>query len=1329
MQKVILLVHINCEIFTWFFIRMKTIMSNRNKIRILLWLFLGFFVWLFSLQYVEADTFAERLYDIWLDINTFSNKNSISRYEVTRLLNAANCEDCVHAPDWMQEKYSLDYWNNFKSIDGKDFNDISYEAWVRNKEPYYYCVAYIWENWYMAWYPSTSTKCKWNFCGQEMITTSEFYQTVLNVIQDQIRGKYLVDWSKVKSRKKWLKKNSMQMKVLNQANIDVINKADSSIRPAQTNDEFQTRLKYCMYNLSACNFQNFWVIWTWYRPVSELNILYKEWIITLDDALKVATFQSIKWEEAIRIFSAVFDNYANCSFNVDYDCDWIANWQDSCPYLFNPNQYDLDWDWIWNVCDEDIDWDWIKNPVWIVDDNNHIIISLRNKDLDETPLWDWEKGFSFFINVDSISTWFPTNVKFSSLSNWNIEKIEWDFWDGNKETVNNWDKITHIFKDYGTFTVKAIATSKNWAQSFAMNKIFIATPKTQKYILNLSPTTLFKNWNTEYTFTPLYSWDIDTIWWKVNGWEEQKKKVSDKYSITVKENWTYVINAKWYKDWEMKAISIFTVIQNWPSSFSNMVIKPWDLWEETVVTSNIVWINRDDVDYISINWWWEATKSTSLVQRHTYNEAWVKTIQQNVVLKDWTTFYSAATITIQNPLLTQSYAMNISWSRLAYNQNEKLLLWLNMYPRTSILSLFTDYQLGDKRFIVNPNLNQSIIDFAYMTAWDKILTNSADINICVSLSNQWTVHINPVDICESLLKNGSISNYKCDMDKDWIPDICDDDIDWDGIKNLIWIITKENKDCSINVDNVNETILKKQIGVCSLDNCPFDVNLDQSDLNNNWVWEVCESSISSLLSSLLYSNKNNDNEWDVTPVLDKDRDGDWVLDRMDDCIDVPWNSSNGCPKYNTQRCRTYSSCWNGKVDEWETCQNCPQDAWVCCWNGTVDPWETCKTCPNDAWECSQCWNGAIEKWENCINCEEDVWECTAFCGNQEIEEAEDCRNCEEDVWKCNATCGNGKIEIAEDCNNCKKDVKLCRNVTCGNWEIDKEAWEECDNWSENGKDNKCTIMCTKYDPNKPKCWNGVIDNDAWEDCKTCPVDLWEKCVAEWEKVIICGNNEIEETEDCRNCEEDVWKCNATCGNGKIEIAEDCNNCKKDVKLCRNVTCGNWEIDKEAWEECDNWSENGKDNKCTIMCTKYDPNKPKCWNGVIDNDAWEDCKTCPVDLWEKCVAEWEKVIICGNNEIDEWEDCNTCPKDVKDWCVIPYNPEIEEELIPEEVPEIEDIKRNIKNENCNTCPCEYADFSTDLTRWDIIRAKLWDKNFPVFYRYSNSVSVESLLDFK
>jgi hypothetical protein len=50
------------------------------------------------------------------------------------------------------------------------------------------------------------------------------------------------------------------MKVLNQSNIDVIDKAESKIVYAESNEEFQTWLKYCMYNLSECNFQSFGVI-------------------------------------------------------------------------------------------------------------------------------------------------------------------------------------------------------------------------------------------------------------------------------------------------------------------------------------------------------------------------------------------------------------------------------------------------------------------------------------------------------------------------------------------------------------------------------------------------------------------------------------------------------------------------------------------------------------------------------------------------------------------------------------------------------------------------------------------------------------------------------------------------------------------------------------------------------------------------------------------------------------------------------------------------------------------------------------------------------------
>jgi hypothetical protein len=49
------------------------------------------------------------------------------------------------------------------------------------------------------------------------------------------------------------------------------------------------------------------------------------------------------------------------------------------------------------------------------------------------------------------------------------------------------------------------------------------------------------------------------------------------------------------------------------------------------------------------------------------------------------------------------------------------------------------------------------------------------------------------------------------------------------------------------------------------------------------------------------------------------------------------------------------------------------------------------------------------------------------------------------------------------------------------------------------------------------------------------------------------------------------------------------------------------------------------------------------------------------------------------------------------------------------------------ENCPACPCEYVDFPVNLTKWDIIRAKLWDKSLFVFYRYSNSVALESFLN--
>ena len=68
--------------------------------------------------------------------------------------------------------------------------------------------------------------------------------------------------------------------------------------------------------------------------------------------------------------------------------------------------------------------------------------------MDQTPLGEWDLWFSFFINVDWISTWFPTVMRFSPLTNWDISKIERDFGDGWKEVVNGNTRVSHKFLNF-----------------------------------------------------------------------------------------------------------------------------------------------------------------------------------------------------------------------------------------------------------------------------------------------------------------------------------------------------------------------------------------------------------------------------------------------------------------------------------------------------------------------------------------------------------------------------------------------------------------------------------------------------------------------------------------------------------------------------------------------------------------------------------------------------------------------------------------------------------------------------------------------------------------
>ncbi len=61
--------------------------------------------------------------------------------------------------------------------------------------------------------------------------------------------------------------------------------------------------------------------------------------------------------------------------------------------------------------------------------------------------------------------------------------------------------------------------------------------------------------------------------------------------------------------------------------------------------------------------------------------------------------------------------------------------------------------------------------------------------------------------CYNLKITGKINTYKCDMDQDGMPDVCDSDIDGDGVKNPISILLTENDDCSYTSDIINRPLI------------------------------------------------------------------------------------------------------------------------------------------------------------------------------------------------------------------------------------------------------------------------------------------------------------------------------------------------------------------------------------------------------------------------------------------------------------------------------------------------------------------------------------------
>jgi len=870
-------------------------------------LFISFSI--FGISFGNYEWFLDNLRQTGIPVDEIIESDQVSRYELTRLLNAVNCQDCVNTPQWMIDKYINPRWSDFTNLPWKDFDDIWYNGGIYNSQSYYYCVAYVWDNTWMRWYPEwISPICDGKFCGNRNTTIWEFLQVVLNIADQYVYQNYLTNWIEIQNWMQNLNPWSYPEENLNEDDRKTINKYAienmSGILPNE--NSMQAYMKYCMFNLEKCGMQTFWEIVQWYWPVSELNILYDNNIVEHEKFEDWQIHELVEWEYVLKTLYNLF-KIIDCSFDQNYDCDPMDNLNDSCPNHYNPSQKDTDGDGIGDVCDEDIDGDWILNPIWIVDELWRIVISKweewmdnclfvpnkDQKDSNNNGIWDAcedsQNYLWMYIKTEGLTTTAPVTVNFEAVTKW---EIIWDvnrnFWDWNTAI---WKKVSHTFLENGLYNIRSSATGIN-NEAYASTKILVGKNILENHSLQIDANKIAWRLPLEVNFKVDKKGLFDKFEW--NFWDGNIVERFDTNEITkiFRDQKSTMITVKWFKNWKIIAVANM-LLSVWENELATKIeannIAP-KKWQSIKISTKLNWIEKKDIKEIQRNWWnEEIEKNNNLEMVHIYEVSGPRVITQKIILKNNQEIQNFLTIYVRDEFLERSYGIQTAINSLVWNYFEDTNFEIkNIWYIPQNIMMINKYN-EDKTEIYDKELNEwpKKFDFKYNKEWIYYPKNSVFVDECIDLSTIWTVAITKKDICMEAKLNWTLDQFKCDMDWDWIPDICDDDIDGDGMTNLIGLIEYENEDCSINMDNINRDIISMHNNICGLDNCPTVDNKNQMDLNNNWWWDTCDGKYF--------------NNWDNEKNNIIDTDWDWIPDELDMCPLIPENYNgiedfDGCPE-------------------------------------------------------------------------------------------------------------------------------------------------------------------------------------------------------------------------------------------------------------------------------------------------------------------------------------------------------------------------------------------------------------------------------------------------
>ena len=926
-----------------------------KTIKFLIWYIIiqiPLFFWVFAqpnrLWFEESAEFAG------IDIAWIKAKSTISRYEVARILNAVECKDCIN-PWWEYiNYYTSDFWGEFAQLPWKDFDDINYQWWWYNWKSYYYCVASVADKQYMFWYPLLSSPiCPGLFCGSNSMTKAEFVQVVINILSQYIFKNYSTNRSKIKAWTESLSNDSYQMSILQQDDLERIDQLARSCNgecAIKNSKEFHTYLKYCMFNLNECGMTPVGWITQGYWPISEINIAKKEWIITDTNDIADTIHRPIDWNYAISVLWRVYPKIS-CIFDTDYDCDGISNKKDNCPNTYNPNQNDIDNDSIGDVCDSDIDWDWITNPKGIIDawwnmntflwtsgiDNCVSIANKDQKDSNNNNLWDkCDLSSKWWLAIESRLLWTGSNrnLLLTMISSGIINKPLRTISYNNNTTTYYWTTIVYpINEQWGIYKIHLISQDDN--SQYAEQSLII-----DRYNKQTKDTAIILSSSKQFLPSIVYAHleskaDWDTIEWQLNGPEKkfEELKKDQKFSNIIRLPWSYTITASIKKWNSINWVAQQSFIVNDDSIlFDNIIIDKTIKKDIPFSLSSNSKISERSVDR------WDGQKSNGFSKTisHTYTKYGHFVISATITLQDRTKIGNTRTVSIIDndnnnitpianirPIMLHSFTTTpIEWANI-----------IKIWDKEKNQSLYFDGK--NKRSSKSDDLLFSIPGIYYPKG-------TYIIDQCKVVENQSTVIIEDKNLLSCMeLKRRNLPP-ECDMDKDWIDDRCDDDIDGDGVKNLIWVIQKNDiGSCKILPNNIDSNKLSQHFQwSCSLDNCPRTINKDQKDIDKDYIGDVCKT---------LFWSWQQYNTKEIKEEL-SDRDGDGILDNEDKCPELKesyngFQDTDGCPElWSENPCQTTILSNNISIGD---CRQCPcqyAEAGV-----DLKPWDTIRSTLRNTW--------------------------------------------------------------------------------------------------------------------------------------------------------------------------------------------------------------------------------------------------------------------------------------------------------------------------------------------------------------------------------------------